>query len=155
MPGIWCPGPASSRPRRLFARASGGGVFFAASTPETGEELWYCSAYHARDEFSARIIDDILPGPLGSEPFPIAVLENVVYFYASTLQTGRELWCTNSNEKRTAMIADLAPGTGESMPMSPKVLQCRRGLVRDRLRGSESTPMLCRYDFATQTGCAR
>ncbi|MBI2423405.1 MAG: protein kinase [Candidatus Hydrogenedentes bacterium] len=142
------PGPESSHPRRIFVRQPTGDAFFAASTPETGEELWYCTAFE-KSKFSFRLIKDILPGPLSSEPFPAAILENVVYFYAMTLQTGRELWCSNSNEKQTAMIADLAPGTGESMPMSPKILRSSSGLYVIAFADPNLGQMLCRHDFAT------
>lgn len=141
------PGSQSSNPRRFMARADGE-IFFTASTPETGEELWFCSdtGHH---EFKARIVKDIIPGSMGSEPEPILVHENLLFFWATTIQHGREVWCTNGNDAQTAMVADLFSGPQGSYPYGSSTAADRQGFywvgLADGLRGKA----LFRYDFAT------
>lgn len=140
-------GPGSSNPRNLMARPHGGFVF-AATTPESGEELWYGSS---PDDFthSCQMIKDILPGAMGSEPVPVASHSAMVLFYATTLAAGRELWCTTgTSEQQTALVKDLNPGVNGSVPMRPRVcvIADRVYVVAtpDTLRGC----VLHRYDFA-------
>lgn len=112
------PGPASSAPRR-FMLTSGNELYFAATTPEQGEELWKLS--DVGGDFVVRPVRDILPGPMSSEPEPIATWNNLVLFYATNITQGRELWCTNGNEGQTAIVTDASPGRDGSYPMRPYV----------------------------------
>lgn len=141
------PGPGSGNPRRFTARPLGGFVF-AATTPETGEELWYCTD-QGGGQYAVHMIKDIIPGPMGSDPEPVAAQGALVLFYATTLAEGRELWCTNIQEQQTAIVADVFPGPGGSVPMNPRVYPDEAGAYIVALSGAERGCLLYRYDYAT------
>jgi len=105
------PGPGSSNPTRFFTRDKRS-VFFAATNAESGEELWFSSN---NDKWRpVWMVRDILPGPLSSEPEPVAVWGESLMFYATTLFHGAELWLTTTRDKQTALLTDLHPGDGSS-----------------------------------------
>lgn len=144
------PGSGSSNPRNLMARPHGGFVF-AATTPETGEELWYGISPDG-SSYSIMMIKDILPGPMGSEPVPVASARTMVLFYATTLMEGRELWCTTGiSEQQTALVRDLNPGVEGSIPMRPRVYGVLDNVyvvaIPDAIRGC----VLFKYDFSDNT----
>jgi len=120
------PGPGSSGPQYLQARPGDHGVIFSADTPELGRELW-----HARmseyPSFDVRLIKDVIPGRMGSEPQGFHAFENVYFFHATTLHEGRELWVTNARAQQTAMVVDLFPGVAGSTMMVPKFVAASRG----------------------------
>ncbi|MBX7258510.1 MAG: protein kinase [Candidatus Hydrogenedentes bacterium] len=143
------PGPASSNPRRFLERPQGGFVF-AATTAATGEELWYgCDS--GGGNYSARIVKDIITGPMGSNPLPVGAHGTLVYFYATTLEAGRELWCSNTIEGQTAMVADANKGVESSEPMSPRFFvddDCAYIVaIADAVRGFT----LYKYNFTART----
>jgi ELWxxDGT repeat protein len=139
------PGPVSSHPRQLL-RLTPFQLVFSASTPEHGEELWI--AGQEREGHSLRVIKDIIPGPMSSEPLPLFSHEALVYFYATTLSNGHELWCTNTREPQTALVYDLMPGTAGSMPTTPRVLGDAQGIYMMALASADDGVMLCRYHYA-------
>lgn len=141
------PGPVSSDPRRLWARPRGG-VVFAATTPGFGEELWF-GLDTGGGHFSVRMIKDIISGPMGSDPEPIAAEDTLVLFYATTLVAGRELWCTNVNEGQTAMVADVFAGVDGSVPMNPRICADAEGAYIVALTDVDRGCVLYRYDYAT------
>ena len=109
------PGAGSSNPRR-FLRRGVDEFLFAATTPETGEELWVALLEPSGETRDLRQVMDILPGPMSSEPYPLALMLTAVLFDAKTLAHGYELWCTNTDAAQTAMVADLVPGPLDSVP---------------------------------------
>ncbi len=141
------PGPRSSNPRRFMLRPQGGFVF-AATTPETGEELWFASS-PGGGRYSVSLIKDIIPGPMGSNPEPVAAAGALVLFYATTLREGRELWCTNVHEGQTAIVADVLPGVGSSVPMNPRAYADKTGAYIVALSDAVRGCVLYRYDYAT------
>ncbi len=138
------PGPESSNPRHFMERPHGGFVF-AATTPAEGEELWYCSDMGG-GHFEAHLIKDIIPGAMGSNPFPLAANDTLVLFFATTLASGRELWCTNTQEGQTAMVADLLPGVNNSMPSTARVCADADGAYVVAIADAERGCVLFRYD---------
>lgn len=108
-------GPESSNPHN-FIRRGMKDFLFAAFTPATGEELWYGLMNEDCTPQDLRMIMDILPGAMGSEPFPVAILQTIVLFDARTLSNGRELWCTNTLEGQTGMVWDISEGVLDSVP---------------------------------------
>ncbi|MBI3118802.1 MAG: hypothetical protein HYZ00_08960, partial [Candidatus Hydrogenedentes bacterium] len=72
-----------------------------------------------------------------------------VFFYATTLDAGRELWCSNLYAPQTAMIADMMPGKESSMPMKPNVYKSNQGLYVIAFTDMDRGLMLWRYDFAS------
>ncbi len=114
------PGPGSSNPSNFLSRESANFVF-AASTPESGEELWTALLDYDGSVRDIRQVTDILPGPMSSEPLPQVVLQSTVLFEAKTLAFGHELWCTNTRPSQTAIMADLAEGPSNSVPMQSRL----------------------------------
>ncbi|MCC6155495.1 MAG: protein kinase, partial [Candidatus Hydrogenedentes bacterium] len=109
-------GAGSSDPRNFFKREGGGFVFTADST-DAGAELWFCDGQGASPE-SVRLIKEIVPGPLGSDPIAVASGGPTVLFYAKTAGTGSELWQTDT--MTAEIVADLFPGVQGSLPLNPR-----------------------------------
>lgn len=120
------PGPEPSNPRNFFARGPEEFVF-AATTPDSGEELWDALLDTAGKARDFRQIMDILPGPMSSEPFPLEMLQTTILFDAKTLAYGHELWCTNTRAGQTAIVADLVPGPLDSVPYHSRLSVDARG----------------------------
>ncbi|MBL7647686.1 MAG: protein kinase [Candidatus Hydrogenedentes bacterium] len=142
------PGPGSSNPRNFLSRESAN-FLFAASTPETGEELWSALLEYDGSARDIRQVMDILPGPMGSEPLPQVSLQSTVLFEAKTLAFGHELWCTNTRPGQTAITADLAEGPSNSVPMQSRLATDDSGayMIAYNLDGMR----LWRYDIASNT----
>jgi len=140
------PGPGSSNPRNFLSRESANFVF-AASTPESGEELWTALLDYDGSVRDIRQVMDILPGPMSSEPLPQVVLQSTVLFEAKTLAFGHELWCTNTRPSQTAITADLAEGPSNSVPMQSRLTTDDSGayMVAYNLDGMR----LWRYDITS------
>ena len=66
-----------------FAQAA-----FVAYEPASGSELWASDGTAS----GTRLVADILPGPLSSNPSKLKVSGNFLYFVASTPDVGAELW---------------------------------------------------------------
>lgn len=137
------PGPGSSNPRH-FLLGSSGGFVFTAQTPEYGEELWYCGS---RTTYPVKLIKDIIPGSMSSVPLPVASVENVYLFYASTLQHGRELWVTNSQALQTGILKDIDAGPGDSVTIPPHVFADESGVYFAALSGQGGWD-LWRYSYS-------
>jgi ELWxxDGT repeat protein len=140
------PGPDGSNPRRFIKRPDDN-FFFAATTEEHGEELWHCNSYSP--EAKVRMVRDILPGPMGSEPQPVGFHEVVTLFYATTIKEGRELWATNGLAGQTAIVEDINTGTGWSQPMDPAVTNCGNHAYIRAFNGGGQ--FLWRYEYDTNT----
>lgn len=143
------PGPQSSNPRNFMKRPFGGSVF-TATIPDTGSELWYL-ADTGGGNASVRLIKDVIPGAMGSDPKPMAAYETQIAFYATTLNEGRELWCTNGLEPQTAMIADIHPGRQGSQPTGPGVCAAGSGLYILGMTDAARGQVLLQYDFNANT----
>lgn len=140
------PGPGSSNPRNFLSRESANFVF-AASTPEAGEELWTALLDYDGSVRDIRQVMDILPGPMSSEPLPQVSLQSTVLFEAKTLAFGHELWCTNTRPSQTAIMADLAEGPSNSVPMQSRLTTDDSGayMIAYNLDGMR----LWRYDITS------
>jgi ELWxxDGT repeat protein len=97
----------------------GGTVFFVASTPATGRELWKSDG---TDAGTVRV-KDINPGGVDyiSEVFELSskVLMNVngtLYFSADDAINGLELWKSDGTEAGTTLFRDINPGSDWSFP---------------------------------------
>lgn len=141
------PGPASSRPRRFYRRSNAPEVTLSATTPAAGEELWIYRAV-GLDDFSLKMVKDIIPGRMGSEPHVLGSLDQLYVFYATTLHEGRELWLTNTREQQTAMIADIFPGSQSSAMHDPRCLIVPGGIYILGLDDSGRGQVMYYYDHA-------
>ena len=72
---------------------------------------------HATDSRAGtRIVEDIRPGPPGSAPIPLGVIDDRLLFFARDGVHGPELWSTDGTPDGTALVLDIAPGSVGSMP---------------------------------------
>lgn len=87
-------------------------IFFAASTAESGEELWVSDCTCE----GTKMVKDVCLGPDGSNPSNLTVVGNKVYFAATTQEFGEELWVSDGTEEGTKMVADIFPNEMSSSP---------------------------------------
>jgi ELWxxDGT repeat protein len=90
--------------------ADGGRVFLTVFTEESGEELWV-SAGGVTEPLA-----DLRPGPAGSGPAHLRVVDGRLYFAADDGSSGQELWGSDGTAAGTGRVADLAPGPDPSSP---------------------------------------
>ena len=69
---------------------------------------------HSSDGSKPRLLRDINRGTQlrDSDPAEFFGFRGDVYFSASTIETGRELWKTDGTRSGTRLVKDLNPGTG-------------------------------------------
>ncbi len=94
-----------------FVRLDATTVLFTASTGTNGAELWRSDGTAA----GTRLVRDIQPGPLGSDPQELTRAGGLVFFSAETSAAGRELWRTDGTAAGTFML-ELDPGTINGYP---------------------------------------
>jgi ELWxxDGT repeat protein len=108
--------PGSASTFSIFYRPAltnvNGTLFFAASTPATGIELWKSDGTEA----GTVLVKDIYPGSgsgLSQSP-EIVASGGVAYFTAFTPATGFELWKTDGTPAGTVLVKDIRPGPADS-----------------------------------------
>ena len=102
-------GTGSSYPDEITA-GDQGQVYFSASSPQYGRELWKSDGSTAE----TILIRDLSPGPGDSSPENLAASGSRIYFTAETETHGRELWKSDGTEAGTTLVADLTPGVESS-----------------------------------------
>jgi ELWxxDGT repeat protein len=126
-------------------------IFFAATTPTHGHELWTSDGTEA----GTRMVVDLYPGPRSSSPTLTFATGTKVYFAADDGLTGNELWETDGTEAGTRQLADLNPGPESSLPQNLSVVNGRlwfSATTRSQGRELYSMPLTppgaeCNYDF--------
>lgn len=108
---LWA-GSSSSFPE--YAIATDDLVYFTASSPTSGRELWRSDGTTA----GTFLLKDIYPGyteaPYLSYPDEFQLLGDRVIFRATDIAHGRELWVTDGTADGTVLLADIEPGSGSS-----------------------------------------
>jgi ELWxxDGT repeat protein len=105
------PGPGGSAPVSLTLDGTGG-LLCGAAMPSIGAELWRVASG------SATLLKDLDPGQTtaGSQPSDLAVhVGSELYFAAFDGTNGLEPWKWSA-ASGMAMVADIAPGNGSSLP---------------------------------------
>ncbi len=90
-----------------------GYVIFSAYSGDKGYELWKTDGTDA----GTVLVKDISPTELNNvntPPTSFVAFKSKIYFFASTPETGYELWVTDGTEAGTTMVKDINPGTGSS-----------------------------------------
>ena len=87
-----------------FAAAVKRTLFFSGSDGGTGLELWRSNGTSA----GTRLVREIRPGLLGSEPRELTSVGNTLFFTANDGKTGRELWKSDGTSKGTTLVANIA-----------------------------------------------
>lgn len=116
-----------SFPDKLTSTANGT-LFFVASDPDHGRELWTSDG----TESGTRIVKDIVPGggdvtqagpfggdggaaPNSADPMALTDLDGKLYFIANDVEHGSELWVTDGSEAGTRIVKDINPGNAEGV----------------------------------------
>jgi ELWxxDGT repeat protein len=113
------PGKTGSEPNWLVDFK--GRLLFGANHPKFGEELWRSNGTRS----GTRLIKDIDPGPLvikkmektetgSSAPDSVLRTKEWIYFQATTLKYGEELWKSDGTKSGTKIVKDIVPGPGAS-----------------------------------------
>lgn len=82
----------------------GDSLFFMASDPEHGFELWKSDGTQA----GTKRVKDIIPGAASSNPERLIAVEDRVFFSIQTPGPGEELWVSDGSEAGTRMVKDQA-----------------------------------------------
>lgn len=106
---LW-PGKDSSLPDIDGVHA--GRVYFHATTPEYGKEMWVTDG----SVEGTRLVKDIRPGPEGSGLFGIATVGKWIIYSADDGLHGREPWISDGTTDGTVLLEDINPGVAGSVP---------------------------------------
>ena len=92
----------------LSSLEAGGAFYFAARDRQHGNELW-------RTDGTAEgtwLVDDLCPGPCGSDPQVLATVGGRVLLTADDRVHGVELWATDGRPGAAELILESEPGPG-------------------------------------------
>ena len=98
----------SSKEDMTIVAATDEFLYFTASSPETGYELYKTNGTVA----GTVLVKDINPGQADGFVGSGASVGNVVLFSADNGSQGRELWKTNGTLAGTSIVKDINPGAG-------------------------------------------
>src|SRR5918995_339508 len=115
------PGETGSEPNWLVDFK--GRLLFGANHPKFGEELWRSNGTKP----GTKLVKDIDPGPLvikkmektetgSSAPDSVMRTKKWIYFQATTVKYGDELWKSDGTKWGTRIVKDIVPGPGVSDP---------------------------------------
>ncbi|WP_338865034.1 ELWxxDGT repeat protein [Myxococcus stipitatus] len=96
----------------LFFVAGSDGYFGEKGDTRHGGELWRSDG----TTVGTRLVRDIWPGPKGSLPSSLVVMDGVLYFAAEDGWRGRELWRSDGSALGTWMVWDIEWGAKGSDP---------------------------------------
>lgn len=77
-----------------------------------GGELWKSDG----TRLGTHMVKDVWPGPRGSLPGGMTVMDGRLYFAAEDAAHGRELWRSDGTAQGTVLVQDLEPGPASSTP---------------------------------------
>src|SRR5919106_1177303 len=115
------PGETGSEPNWLGDFK--GRLVFGANHPKFGEELWRSNGTKP----GTKLVKDIDPGPLvikkmektetgSSAPDSVLRTKKWIFFQATTVKYGEELWKSDGTKSGTKIVKDIVPGPGDSGP---------------------------------------
>jgi ELWxxDGT repeat protein len=87
-----------------------GSLFFSGGDDAHGYELWKSNGT------TAALVNDINPGPGGSDPQYLTAVGNTVYFAAGDPAHGNELWRSDGTAAGTVLVQDITPGVADTWP---------------------------------------
>lgn len=87
-------------------------LFFAASEPTHGMELWETDGTAP----GTQLVQDINPGPLSSEPLNLTPFQNRIYFAANDRVHGQEPWVLDSSGSLAGSVFNDASNSGIDSP---------------------------------------
>ncbi len=86
-------------------------MFFSADDVVHGTELWVSDGTAS----GTRLVKDIYPGALSSDPSPGIAHDGAIYFAAGDDIHGYELWRSDGTEAGTVLVDDIFPGPDSGM----------------------------------------
>jgi ELWxxDGT repeat protein len=89
-----------------------GTLFFVASDPLTGTELWKSDD----TEPGTLLVKDFYPGTGNSWPSVLLNVNGMLFFNAADVVHGAELWKSDGTVAGTALVKDIHPGSSGSNP---------------------------------------
>lgn len=107
------PGAEDAAP--YHTTALGDKVLFAATSPDHGRELWTSDGTTA-GTFELRDIYAVPSANPGSHPTQLVAAGNRLYFVASDVEHGAELWSMDVADGEPRLVCDIFPGTPSSNP---------------------------------------
>lgn len=87
-------------------------IYFTASTPTTGREVWRSDGTAA----GTILLKDIYPGVETGQAEGLTSMGGMLYFSAFDPDHGKELWASNGTSAGTKRVKDIIPGMGSSIP---------------------------------------
>jgi ELWxxDGT repeat protein len=96
------------------AVAVGGRLFFTATDPIKGEQLWVSNGASG----GTHIVSSIVQGQQSGNalPFDLIPFDGRLFFVASDPAHGAELWSSNGTPDGTGLVQDINPGPAGSAP---------------------------------------
>ncbi len=92
--------------------AHDGRVYFSATTPANGSELW---SYTTSSAYTQRLTD-ISTGIGNSNPYGFIAYKDKIYFTATSTTMGAELYSYNPTTNTVSNVLDINAGLGSSSP---------------------------------------
>jgi ELWxxDGT repeat protein len=109
-------GPADPAGAELFESGDLGGVlYFSASDPAHGAELWRSDGNIAGSAGTYRVTD-VCPGRCSSSPNSIGTFHDRLYWSADDGVAGRELWTSDGVPGHEQRVKDICAGPCDSSP---------------------------------------
>lgn len=102
--------PLNSDPHDLLNM--NGTLYFAATTAQTGTELWRTNGTVS----STIMVTDIEPNNGGADPSWLTNVNGTLFFAAEDAVHGTELWDSTGTSAGTNLVLDIHPGLGDSDP---------------------------------------
>ena len=82
-----------------------GYLYFAATDPISGTELWRTDGTNA----GTGLVKDIRPGIQSSSPANFFLFKGILFFQANDCSSGSELWKSDGTEAGTELVRDIYP----------------------------------------------
>jgi ELWxxDGT repeat protein len=95
-------------------------LFFRASHPASGQELWASDGTPG----GTYLVKDINPGTANTFAEHFTAMGARLFFGAVTGASGRELWTSDGTAAGTFLVKDILPGGGSGWPQSLAVFDC-------------------------------
>jgi ELWxxDGT repeat protein len=99
---------ADAAPKELVV--VGDTLFFVASDPQNGKELWKSDG----TELGTVLVRDLTPGPAGSNLRGLTAFNGALFFLMSDREHGEELWTSDGSVFGTMLVKDIEPGPASS-----------------------------------------
>jgi ELWxxDGT repeat protein len=105
-------GSGSSYPQKIFKFQNK--LFFVANDGINGNELWYTDGTVSGTHLLKNIHTSPYTDGIDYDYANFLLTNNAFFFYANSLENGRELWKSDGTSEGTLLVKDINPGTNSS-----------------------------------------